>query len=473
MNEASVNTCPCTPNSQNILRGQNTASTRARTLFATTLLALSLMLPLSCVLSPARALADQPDTDIICGTAESERQDDLDDRPNITAKNAMVIGEDGTVYFERAADEQVKIASITKVMTAIVALENADLEDEVTVSATAAATTGSSAYLLEGDVLTLEEALRALLIPSGNDAAMAIAETVGTNLASKGESAYDAFVAAMNKKAQELGMEAEFTNPHGLDVDEWGTDMHASARDVAKMFAYAMKNGSFRALTASTNNVISVTGADGTERDLYLTEVNDLLGKDGNIGGKTGTTGLAGRCFVGAWSRETGGEIYTIVLGIDETTNRFDESKALADWYYNHIQSYPAISSDQIAADGNPLVAKAIATDWSDRTVDVTAADPNQQVQVFNLAGALTQEVSLKELSGNVKCGDEAGTITISQDGHAVATVQLVAAQDQASPNPLEWILVQLDRLGRILTGQPTTAESSVISEVYDFSQDA
>ncbi len=452
----------------------NTSSrTRLRSLLASALLTASLTLSLSCAFAPALALADQPDTDIICGTAESERQDDLDDRPNITAKNAMVVGENGTVYFERAADEQVKIASITKVMTAIVALENADLEDTVTVSKTAAATTGSSAYLKEGDTLTLEEALRALLIPSGNDAAMAIAETVGADIDADADSAYDAFVAAMNKKAQELGMEANFTNPHGLDIDEWGTDMHASARDVAKMFAYAMKNGSFRALTASSNNVITVTGADGTERDLTLTEVNDLLGKDGNIGGKTGTTDLAGRCFVGAWSRDAGGEIYTIVLGIDETTNRFDESKALADWYYSHIQSYPAISSDQIAADGNPLVAKATDTDWSDRTIDVTAADPNQQVQVFSLSGALTQEVELKELSGNIKSGDEAGTITISQDGHTVATVPLVAAQDQAAPNPIEWLLVQLDRLGRIITGQPTSAESSVISEVYDFSQDA
>ncbi len=435
--------------------------------------AASVLIAVSLFAVPTAALADQPDTDIICGAAESERQDDLADRPDISAVNAIVMGEDGTVYYERAADDQVKIASITKVMTAIVALENASLDTEVTVDSAAAATVGSSAELEEGDTLTLEEALRALLIPSGNDAAMAIASTVGAIMDPKSDSPYDTFVAAMNKKAQDLGLEAVFTNPHGLDIDEWGTDMHASARDVVKMFAYAMKNGSFRALTASTNNVVTVTSKDGTERDLELSEVNSLLGKDGNIGGKTGTTGQAGSCFVGAWSRETGGEIYTVVLGCASNTPRFADSKTLADWYYNHIQSYPAINSELIAADGNPLVAKACDSDWTDRTVDVTAADPNQQIQVFNLAGALSQEVELKTLSGNIKCGDSAGTITISQDGHEVATVELVAAQDQAAPNPLEWILVQLDRLARSITGQPTQAESSTINEVYDFSQDA
>ena len=82
---------------------------------------------------PAVALADQPDTDIVCGTAESERQDAAADRPDISALHAIVVGKDGTVYYERAADEQVKIASITKVMTAIVALDNAPLDTTITV----------------------------------------------------------------------------------------------------------------------------------------------------------------------------------------------------------------------------------------------------------------------------------------------------------------------------------------------------
>ena len=139
----------------------------------------SLMFGICLATAPAPALADQPDTDIICDIAESERQDPAEDRPDIDARNAIVVGKDGTVYYERDADAQIEIGSITKVMTAIVALENSELDDTVVVDRAAATVGQSSANLREGDVLTMEEALRGLLIPSGNDAAMAIATTVG------------------------------------------------------------------------------------------------------------------------------------------------------------------------------------------------------------------------------------------------------------------------------------------------------
>ena len=255
---------------------------------------------------PQPAFASQLDTDAILGIAESERDDDVSDRPDIEARNAIVVGSDGTVYFERDADAQVKIASITKVMTAIVALENSSLDDEVVVDHAAATVGQSSADLKEGDVLTMEEALRALLVPSGNDAAMAIASTVGAKIDPSSDDPYDAFIQAMNEKSAELGMKSAFTNPHGLDFEGWEADMHSSARDVATMFAYAMQNDDFRALTSTTNNVITVTGADGAERDITMIERNTILGRDGNIGGKTGGTYEALQCFVGAFSREDG-----------------------------------------------------------------------------------------------------------------------------------------------------------------------
>ena len=166
---------------------------------------------------PQPAFASQLDTDAILGIAESERDDDASDRPDIEARNAIVVGSDGTVYFERDADAQVKIASITKVMTAIVALENSSLDDEVVVDHAAATVGQSSADLREGDVLTMEEALRALLVPSGNDAAMAIASTVGAKIDPSSDDPYGVFIRAMNDKSAELGMKSAFTNPHGLD----------------------------------------------------------------------------------------------------------------------------------------------------------------------------------------------------------------------------------------------------------------
>lgn len=423
-------------------------------------------LALSVIWAPAPACATQLDTDIVLGTPESERQDPANDRPDISARNAIVVGQDGTVYFERAADDRVKIASITKIMTAIVAIENSSLEDTVTVDHAAATVGQSSANLREGDVLTMEEALRALLIPSGNDAAMAIAATVGAKLDPASTDFVGTFVQAMNDKAAELGMtNTKFTNPHGLDFDGWEGDMYSTARDVATMLAYAMQNETFRQVDGSDNDVITVNGADGTERSITMTRYNTLLGTEGNIGGKTGSTYEALDCFAGAWSRDLGGELYTVVLGCEGVDVRLQESLALANWYYNHTVAYPLITTDETAADGTPLVAAVPHADWTDKTVDITVADPSQTVTVFSLAGDIEQDLEFDTLSGDVEDGQSAGTLTLSQDGTEIASCELVTAESVDAPDPLSWILVQLDRLVRLVTGEPASVEADIYTQ--------
>lgn len=423
-------------------------------------------LALSVIWAPAPACATQLDTDIVLDTPESERQDPANDRPDISARNAIVVGQNGTVYFERAADDRVKIASITKIMTAIVAIENSSLEDTVTVDHAAATVGQSSANLREGDVLTMEEALRALLIPSGNDAAMAIAATVGAKLDPTSTDFVGTFVQAMNDKAAELGMtNTKFTNPHGLDFDGWEGDMYSTARDVATMLAYAMQNETFRQVDGSDNNVITVNGADGTERSITMTRYNTLLGTEGNIGGKTGSTYEALDCFAGAWSRDLGGELYTVVLGCEGVDVRLQESLALANWYYNHTVAYPLITTDETAADGTPLVAAVPHVDWTDKTVDITVADPGQTVTVFSLAGDIEQDLEFDTLSGDVEDGQSAGTLTLSQDGTEIASCELVTAESVDAPDPLSWILVQLDRLVRLATGEPASVEADIYTQ--------
>lgn len=423
-------------------------------------------LALSVIWAPAPACATQLDTDIVLGTPESERQDPANDRPDISARNAIVVGQDGTVYFERAADDRVKIASITKIMTAIVAIENSSLEDTVTVDHAAATVGQSSANLREGDVLTMEEALRALLIPSGNDAAMAIAATVGAKLDPASTDFVGTFVQTMNDKAAELGMtNTKFTNPHGLDFDGWEGDMYSTARDVATMLAYAMQNETFRQVDGSDNDVITVNGADGTERSITMTRYNTLLGTEGNIGGKTGSTYEALDCFAGAWSRDLGGELYTVVLGCEGVDVRLQESLTLANWYYNHTVAYPLITTDETTADGTPLVAAVPHADWTDKTVDITVVDPSQTVTVFSLAGDIEQDLEFDTLSGDVEDGQGAGTLTLSQDGAEIASCELVTAESVDAPDPLSWILVQLDRLVRLVTGEPASVEADIYTQ--------
>lgn len=414
---------------------------------------------------PSVAGAQVLTTDNICGKAADARGIAAEDLPDIDASNAFVMGKNGTVYYARSADEQVKIASITKVMTAILAVENCKMDEKITVSNAAATVGNSTAGLLEGDELTVEQALRGLMIPSGNDAAIALAEHVGKKLDPKTKDAVATFVKAMNERAKKLGCTGTlFENPHGLDYDEWAGDMHSTAHDVALMMQEAMKDDTIREVMASKDPWIEVTGADGSDHSHSMDTHNVLLGQDGNIGGKTGTTDDAGYCFASAYNRD-GDEIYTVVLNSSTTDQRFADTATLASWYYDHMVTVEIANTQKKTANGNPLMARVSQTDWTDKTIDATLADPTAQATVFSLAGEVTEKVSYDDLSGTVHVGDKVGSVTLKQDGTKIAVMDLVADEEGTGPNPIEWLLVKLDRLGRRIDNRPLTAESETVAK--------
>ena len=414
---------------------------------------------------PSVAGAQVLTTDNICGKAADARGIAAEDLPDIDASNAFVMGKNGTVYYARSAGEQVKIASITKVMTAILAVENCKMDEKITVSNAAAAVGNSTAGLLEGDELTVEQALRGLMIPSGNDAAIALAEHVGKKLDPKTKDAVATFVKAMNERAKKLGCTGTlFENPHGLDFDEWAGDMHSTAHDVALMMQEAMKDDTIREVMASKDPWIEVTGADGSDHSHSMDTHNVLLGQDGNIGGKTGTTDDAGYCFASAYNRD-GDEIYTVVLNSSTTDQRFADTATLASWYYDHKVTVDIANTQKKTANGNPLMARVSQTDWTDKTIDATLADPTAQATVFSLAGEVTEKVSYDDLSGTVHVGDKVGSVTLKQDGTKIAVMDLVADEEGTGPNPIEWLLVKLDRLGRRIDNRPLTAESETVAK--------
>ena len=198
-----------------------------------------------------------------------------------TAASAAILVDaaSGRVLYERNADRKMLIASTTKILTALVAIEQGNLQDTVKVSREAACTEGSAMYLKEGETLTLETLLYGLLLCSGNDAAVAVAQHVGGSV--KG------FVALMNEKARELEMEnSSFANPNGLD-DE---NHYSTARDMAKLARAALENETLVRI-ASTRS-ITIGG-----RTMH--NHNKLLGyMDNCLGLKTGYTKAAGRTLV-------------------------------------------------------------------------------------------------------------------------------------------------------------------------------
>lgn len=190
-----------------------------------------------------------------------------------------------TVLAEKDADARKLVASTTKILTALVALEHCDPAETVTVTAAQTAVEGSSMYLKAGERYTVEELLTGLLLASGNDAALALAEHTAGSV--------EAFAALMNAKCRELGLKnSHFVNPHGLDDPEH----YSSARDLARITACAMEDPVFCRIFGSRQ--ASVHGIS------YVNH-NKLLGScEGCIGGKTGYTRAAGRVLVSCVERE-------------------------------------------------------------------------------------------------------------------------------------------------------------------------
>jgi len=206
----------------------------------------------------------------------------------VSASSAVLMEQDsGRIIFEKDANTKRRIASITKIMTAILAIESGKLKEKVTVSENAVKAEGSSIYLKAGEKITLEDLVYGLMLRSGNDAAVAIAEAVGGSL--------DGFVYMMNQKAEEIGMaNTHFANPHGLDDHE---DHYSTAYDMALLTRYAMNNDTYKKI-ASTK----------TYRQDNPTEAWDRVWKNKNkllttlyeysTGGKTGYTKRAKRTLV-------------------------------------------------------------------------------------------------------------------------------------------------------------------------------
>lgn len=218
------------------------------------------------------------------------------------AKSMVVIeATTGRVLAEKNKDEKLAMASTTKIMTALITCENvANFDEIVAINDNAVGIEGTSMYLRKGEKLTVKELLFGLMLPSGNDAAMALAYHVGGS--------EENFVKMMNEKATELNLKnTHFANPHGLDAE----GHYTSANDLALITAEGMKNEMFREIVSTKN--VTVTGSKENE-PRFLSNKNKLLKTlDGCNGVKTGFTDNAGRCFVCSCTRE-GMTLISVVL---------------------------------------------------------------------------------------------------------------------------------------------------------------
>jgi D-alanyl-D-alanine carboxypeptidase len=241
----------------------------------------------------------------------------------VRAKSAIVIDRKSKeILFEKSGLERRAMASLTKIMTALVFLESKqNLDDNVIIENTYIALEGADIDLGVGEELTLNDLLHGTLVASGNDAASALAEFTSGNL--------DDFVLQMNKRAVEVGMmNTHFENVSGLDAQ----GHYSTARDMAKLADIAFENPKFSEVTATKEYGIM----EGEEARKTFRNTNQLLHADyPNIkGGKTGYTDNAGFCLITMSENDIGNQIITVILGEEENGQQFQDTKALVDWTF-------------------------------------------------------------------------------------------------------------------------------------------
>ena len=227
-----------------------------------------------------------------------------------------------SILYEKDAYSEVAMASTTKIMTAIIALENYNLDDMVEISKEAANVSGSTLGINSGTKMTLKDLLYGLMLRSGNDCAVAIAEHIANST--------EEFAILMNNKAKDLNLtHTNFVTPHGLDNE----DHYTTAYELAILTDYALKNDKFKKIVQTKTISICV---NNTPR--IISNTNELLGNlNGIYGVKTGFTFNAGRCLVSSCNRN-GMDIIVVVLGADTKNQRTIDSINIINYIYNNFQ---------------------------------------------------------------------------------------------------------------------------------------
>ena len=259
------------------------------------------------------------------------------DPPGISAQNAIMIeANSGEILYEKNADDKAYPASITKILTALLAIENGDLDKKVKISQNASGVEGSSIYLEVGEKIPLRDLVYGLMLRSGNDAAIAISEEVGGSM--------DKFVAMMNKRVKELGaFNTHFANPNGLH----DPDHYTTARDMALIAREAMKNEEFKKVAAAKTYVTD----RGEGKYNYFYNKNKVVYQyNGGTGIKIGYTKVAGRTLVASSERD-GMELICVVMNAPDW---FNDTYKLMDYAYSQYETA------KVAPGGRSLKAAGI-----------------------------------------------------------------------------------------------------------------
>ena len=322
---------------------------------------------------------------------------------SLPAKGAVLIdGDSGRVLFAQNADTPYPMASTTKIMTCLIAVETCSPEETVTAGPNAEGVPGTSIYLTEGEQLTMRDMLYGLMLRSGNDAAVAIAEHIAGSV--------DAFSQMMNERARELGADATYKNPHGLDAEGHA----ASARALALIAREGLQNEWFRE-TVSTQRITIPWST--SEYNRLLVNKNKLLSSyEGALGVKTGFTSKAGRCLVFAAERDG----LTLIGAVRNDYTWFDDARTLLDWGF---ENYTLLT----AASAGETLATLPVTGGTQKNVDIVAAEALTSAARAGEAHEIVLDLPAA-LHAPLESGQAVGTATLLIADEPVAEIELLCA---------------------------------------------
>lgn len=330
--------------------------------------------------------------------------------PKISAEAAILLdAKTGQLLYEKNSHRRNAPASTTKVLTAIIAIESGHLDEEVQVSMRAASTPGSSMHLIAGQRISLRELVTGLLLRSGNDAAVAIAEYLAGSV--------ENFVSLMNHKAVLLeATDSHFANPHGLTAPAH----YSTAFDLAWITRYALQNPIFATIVNTRETNIDWLDRRGKEHDQTLRNTNKLLWLLDEVDGvKTGTTNQAGPCLISSATRGNQ-QLIAVVL---HDHSRWNDSMELLLYGFSNFKLYEYANKDDVLA--SIPVEKGLSS-----MVDAIVSEPGSLVVNSTDFKNITVSVNLPEkIKAPVYQGQKIGEIIFTVKQQPIKTVPIIAGQ--------------------------------------------
>lgn len=336
----------------------------------------------------------------------------LAEEPKVNAISAVIVdGDTGRILWGKNENKPMAMASTTKIMTALVALENSDIKKETTVSKNATLASPVKMHLSVGEKMTIEQLLYAMMLQSYNDSAVAVAEAVGGSV--------EKFCTMMNEKAKEIGCsDTVFETPNGLDKG----NHHSTAEDMSKIGVYALKNQNLMKIMNTRDYTFksSKTTYSFVNKDRLLSEY------EGAIGMKTGFTGKAGHCFVGAANR---GDVtlVSVVLasgwGTAGKSRKWIDTKALLNYGFNNYKKYSIINGSEKMNISIDKAEKEIAELKYKDSVDLLLSE-NEKANL-KIENELPQNIT-----ATINYGDSVGIGKIYTGNTLLKTVKIISAEN-------------------------------------------